>query len=170
MLKGLVTLTNSVICPLSYNCVCSNCFGGGTAGQLSSHLLFGGPPPLPRSSRSIAEPGCRESEPCSTLALGGGDREVQPSLHANSASAVPSHCSRPFPPLTPHIPSAWPLASKSINTPSPLPEEEALSASACGQQCPDHLPRLALKLYVPLPIARRCQTHLFCEHKEPGRL
>lgn len=56
MLKGLVTLTNSVICPLSYNCMCPSCFGGGTRSRQPSG-------PLPGASCTIAEPKFMESEP-----------------------------------------------------------------------------------------------------------
>lgn len=78
MLKGLVTLTNSVICPLSYNCMVLRVLGGSTAGWLCSHLLFGGL--FSGASCTIAASGCRESgqewPPCSLRVLGARDREM----------------------------------------------------------------------------------------------
>lgn len=103
----------------------------------------------------------------SGLAWWGQGGPTVPSCQLSQCCPLPLQQARPTP-HSPHSPSPWPLASKSINSPNSLSEEEALRM--CGQQSPNHLPRLALEPLWSSPITLRCQTHLFCEHKKPGRL
>lgn len=91
MLKGLVTLTNSVICPLSYNCMCSSCFGGGTAGQLWGHLLFGAPAKssLPGATSSRAGAERAQGGPGAPSGLGQQARVVRLLLCSQAPRALP---------------------------------------------------------------------------------
>lgn len=141
MLKGLVTLTNSVICPLSYNCVCLGCLGEAQHdGSPGTSSLVASPAPLPGAFCTIAVPGYREADqewpPCSPLSLGGGDRkEGYPPLPTEQVlspatklqPSVPRH--QTLPPLTSHTHPVPDLLPPSIEiSPSPLPEEHVLSA------------------------------------------